>query len=380
MPNASIEATVSFGGLKYSFDDVLGTLTHYRGWDLPSSYAVIELNNPHTEVINEFMNYGKITVTYGKDGGYVGPITLEIVSVANEVEFSNVKVRLIAVEPGFVRLSEANQIKSYPNQTVSGVVAQMAAEAGLKTTGIKQTIGNYTFIQPNISNMAFLGKYLLPLATDSSKTAPYLFTIDNGVVHLRPPNLTQNSSFNFILDPSKETLVKRFTVKNAGSSSDFSYGNEFTTHGYDFVQKGSNITHTDSMDSVNRTLLNKKGYQSGFTRTRSMPYTEQWMLEAHNRNMLGRAQFCVSAEALVLGENEFTFDQVYQFITTSFENEPTEYSGRYYVKSIVSSLQRRFYVTELKLHTNAFLKGEKTKAPPGIQPSGRVSGRTGGLP
>lgn len=59
MATDEIEAVVGLGKVQYTFDDILGTLTHVRGWAYPSSYVIIELNNPHTEVLNEFMNYGK---------------------------------------------------------------------------------------------------------------------------------------------------------------------------------------------------------------------------------------------------------------------------------------------------------------------------------
>lgn len=372
MPGEGIEATVSFGKQQYTLDDILGTLTHHRGWKYPASYVVIELTNPHTEVLNEFMNYGKIRVKYGKDGNYSGPFTFEIISVTNEVEFSNMKVRVIAVEPGFIRLTEKNIIKSYPDQTVSGVLSQMAQGAGLKFSGVKKTSGSYTFVQPNVSNMLFLSTYLLPIATDSSKTAPYLFTIDNNIMHCRPPDLTQKTHYDFILDTSKENIVKRFTVKNSGMRTDMVTGNEYKTYGYDFTKKGS-LTHKDSVKTVNQSFLNKKEYTSDFTRTRTMPYSEQWMLDAHNRNEIGRGQFVLAAEAVLVGENAITFDQVYQFTNTFFEREVSEYSGKYYVHSLAHTLKRRFFVTELYLYSNAFLKAQKTVAESPRQQGARVT-------
>ncbi len=362
MPIGGIEATVNFGKREYTLNDILGTLTHHRGWQYPSSFVIVELYNPHTEVINEFMNYGKITVKYGKNSDYSGPFTFEIASVANEIELSNVKVRLIAVEPGFVRLSEKNVIKSYPDQTISGVLSDMAQKAGLSQAGIKKTSGTYTFVQPNISNMMFLSQYLIPLATDTSRSAPYLFTIDNGFMHCRPPNLNQEPLFKFILDSSKENVVKRFTVKNSGMETDMVTGTEYKTYGYNFEKKGS-ITHKDFTKSVNQSFLNKKEYTSDFTRTRMMPYAEQWMLDAHNRNEIGRGQFIVTAEALLIGENRLYFDQVYQFTNTIFEREVSEYSGKYYVHSIINTVKSRFFVSQLNLVSNSFLKAEKTSSP-----------------
>ena len=359
MPVGAIEATISLGKLQYSFNDILGTLTHYRGWKYPASYIIVELNNPQTEVLNEFMNYGKIEVKYGKDGDFSGPFKFEIASVTNEVEFSNAKVRMLAVEPGFIRLTEKNVIKSYPNQTVSGVMADMCQRNGMSFKGVKQTSGSYTFVQPNMSDMMFLSQYLIPIGTDTSKSAPFLFTIDNNTMHFRPPDLVQEPNYKFILDTSKENIVKRFTVKNSGMETDMIYGTEYMTYGYDFTQKGK-ITHKDTTKAVNQSFLSKKEYKSDFTRTRMMPYSEQWMLDAHNRNEIGRAQFVITAEAVTVGENELNFDQIYQFTNLSFEKEPSEYSGKYYVYDIVNTLKRRFFITQMNLHTNSFLKGEKT--------------------
>lgn len=295
---------------------------------------------------------------YGKDGDYSGPFDFEIISVTNEIEFSNVKVRVIALEPGFVRLTEKNIIKSYPNATVSDILSEVAQPAGLKFSGVKKTNGSYTFVQPNVSNMLFITRYLLPLATDTSKSAPYLFTIDNNIMHCRPPNLTQDSKYEFLLVSSIDTAVKRFTIKNSGMETDNFTGTSYKTYGYDFTKKGS-LIHKDETKSVNQSLLSKKEYTSDFSRTNTMPYAEQWMLDAHNRNEIGRGQFVVKAEAIILGENEFTFDQMYQFTIPFFENEIAEYSGKYYVHSIANTLKRRFFVTQLDLYTNAFLRSEK---------------------
>jgi hypothetical protein len=378
MPTPGIEAIVSFGGLEYTLGGVLGTLTHVRGWGYPTSYIVCELNNPHTEIINEFMNYGTVTVKYGKDQEFLGPIPMEIISVQNQSNFSNVKVKVIAVEPGFVRMTEKDKIKSFPNQTISGAAAQMASDAGLRTIGIKQTSGNFTYIQTNMNDLRFLTKYLVPLATDSAKSAPYLFTIDNGIMHLRPPNLTQEPKFRFIVDPSNETVVKRFDVKNKGMESDFTYGNEYLTYGYDFKEKGV-IQHTDFISSVNGSLLNQNTYDSNFLRCDVLPYEEPWMIKAYNRNNVARAQFIVGAEAILVGEVEYLFDQVYQFTQQAFGGEPTEYSGRYYVYSMITQLKTRFFVSQFNLISNAFLKSEKTPSPRQSTPSNRVRGSSGGL-
>jgi hypothetical protein len=308
------------------------------------------------------MNYGQFTVKYGKDGDWSGPFSFVVASVTNESEFSMNKVRILGVEPAFHKLTSENHIKSYPNQTVSGIIAQMAGTAGAKHAGVKQTTGSYTFVQPNISDMLFLTRYLIPIATDSSKTAPYLFTIDNNIIHCRPPDLQQKPKYDFVLDNTKELAVKRFSVKNKGMETDMTTGTQYTTYGYDFTKKGTE-THKDFTKSVNQNYLSRKTYESEYTRSRVMPYSEQWMLDAHNRNEVGRAQFIVTAEAVITGENEFMFDQIYQFSNVYLEKETVEYSGKYYVHSIANTLKTRFFVTQLNLFTNSFLKGEKSPAP-----------------
>ena len=372
-----IEANVSFGGLEWTLDGTLHTLTHVRGWHVPCSYIIATVANPHTELVNEFMNYGSVTVKYGKDGEYVGPITMEIISIENEVEFSSVKVRIIAVEPGFLRLAERTRIQSFPNQTVAQVIGTLAAESGLQTTGIKATQGAYTFVQPNLPDMSFITKYLVPIATDTGRNAPYLYTIDNNIFHLRPPNLTKEPGFEFIVDPSNETVVKRFTPVNNGVASDFTYGNQYLTYGYDFTRKGL-LRHDENLDQVNEFTLNRFTYESKFNKIQTFAYPEEWMVRAHNRNNLGRAQFVIGAEAVINGEVEFFFDQVFQFTMEAFQHQQTEYTGKYYVYGISNTLKTRLFLSELKLHSNAFLKAEQTRAPRQEQLNLRVSGQTGG--
>lgn len=357
----AIEAIVDFGKYKYTLNDILGSLTHHRGWSYPSSYVIVEIFNPHTEVVNEFMNHGLFTVKYGKDGDYSGPFTFQIASVANSIEFSAVKVRVLGVEPGFIKLAEKVMPRSYPNKTIAEVLAEMAGRAGLKHSGVKRTVGNHTFVQPNMSDMQFITKYLTPIATDSSRSAPFLFTIDNNIIHCRPPDLKQDPKFKLILDSSKENIVKRFTVKNRGLETDMLTGSEYTTYGYDFTKKGT-LVHKDNISTVNQSHLNKKTYQSDFTRNRMLPYSEQWMVDAYNRNELGRAQFVVSAEMVIVGENEYNFDQIYQATNLFLENETSEYTGKYYVYSLSNTLKRRFFVSQLNVVSNAFLKGEKPSA------------------
>ena len=372
-----IEANVSFGGLELTLDGPLNTLTHVRGWHVPCSYIIAEVSNPHTELLNEFMNFSTITIKYGKDGEYVGPITMEIVSVENEVEFSNVKVRIVAVEPGWLRLCERTNIRSFPNQTVAQSMGTLASEAGLQTIGIKQTQGNYTFLQTNVTDYQFMTNQLLPLATDSARNAPYQMTIDNNILHLRPPNLTTRPGFEFIIDPSNETVVKRFSPVNAGMLTDFTYGNQYLTYGYDFVKKGC-ISHDQSLRSSNEFNMNRFTYESNFNKIQTYPYPEEWMIRAHNRNSIARGQFVIAAEAVITGEAEFFFDQIFQFTMEAFQKQQTEYTGKYYVQGVTNILKTRLFLSELRLHSNAFLKGERTTGSRALQGNANVNAQTGG--
>jgi hypothetical protein len=365
-----IEASFSFGGLEHTLTGTLQRLTHVRGWGYPCSYVIIEVFNPQTEIINEFMNYGIVTIKYGKDGEYVGPFEMEITSVENEIEFSLIKLKVTAVEPGFLRMTETTRCRSYPNQTVADCVGTLAHEAGLQTIGIKQTSGTYTYIQSNLTDLQFMSKHLFPIATDSGFNAPYLWTIDNNIMHLRPPALEKKPLFSFILDPSNETVVKRFDVMNVGLAADFTYGNSYTTYGYTSTGGGLHQC-TNKPEQANPVRLNKQPYQSNFNRTEVLPYEEPWMTEAHNRNNISRAGFIVGAETVTVGEVELFFDEMLQFTAESFGKQPTEYSGKYYVYNIRNTLETRLFLSEMHLVTNSFLKAETTKAPGRSRPSNR---------
>ena len=363
-----VEASMSFGGREYTLSGPLHSMTHIRGWEYPCSYVICEVFNPHTELMNEFMNYGVVTIKYGREGVYIGPIDMEIISVENDIEFSMLKVRVTAVEPGFLRLTEKVKIESYPNQSVSSAIGTMAFNAGLQTTGIKETSGQYTFLQTNETDMEFMTKHLIPIATDSSKSAPYLWTIDNNIFHLRPPSLEKEPLFEFLLDPSKDTLVKRFDIVNKGMASDTTYGNEYTTYGYDSI-KGELIECCYTPTAANQINMNKFPYKSNFTRKEVLPYEEMWMIDAHNRNNIARAGFVVGAEAVTIGAVQLFFDEILQFTSENFQKQPTEYSGRYYVYSIRNTLKVNLFLSEMNLMSNAFLKAETTKAPQRNRPS-----------
>jgi hypothetical protein len=357
--NVGIEASVAFSDGRYqTLNDTLYSLTHVRGFGLTTSYCIIESVNPHIEIISEFMNHDQLSFYYGRDGFYSPTFIMEIFSVSNEIELSSVKTRIVAVEPGFVRLAETDKIRSFPNQKVSDVVGTIASDAGL-LPNIKETSGAYTYVQPNISDLMFINKYLLPIATTPSGEAPYLFTIDNGNLYFQPPTLNQKPRTTYVIDPTKDTQVKRITIENSGLSTDFAYGNEYHTYGYNFVNKGL-LEHEESLTTVNRSLLNKFSYDSDFFKTEVLPYEEQWMLDAHTKNKLAKGQFIVNANALMLGHPDQRFDTVLGYSIPKFGMEEiAEYTGEYYVFGITNTLETRYYNQHLDLRSNAFFVNYK---------------------
>jgi hypothetical protein len=151
-------------------------------------------------------------------------------------------------------------------------------------------------------------------------------------------------------------------------ASDTTYGNEYTTYGYDSI-KGELIECCYTPTAANQINMNKFPYKSNFTRKEVLPYEEMWMIDAHNRNNIARAGFVVGAEAVTIGAVQLFFDEILQFTSENFQKQPTEYSGRYYVYSIRNTLKVNLFLSEMNLMSNAFLKAETTKAPQRNRPS-----------
>ena len=352
-----LEAIVEFGnGREMTLNDLLFSVAHHRGFRLATSYCILEVGNPHSEAVNEFMNGSVFTLRYGKEGRYVKPITFEVFSVENSLSFSNIGVRVVGVEPGFRRLAEEVKIRSFQNQTISDVIASLAQEAKLKTN-IKSTQGKGTFVQPNISSLQFITKYLLPISTDSVGSVPYLFTIDNNTLFYQPPKLTGQPRSSFIIDPSIDTLTKMFDVKNQGSLSDFSYGNELQAYAYDWSRAGT-LRHREEIETISsQKKLSKTAYKSDFLRQVTLPYDQQWMVIAETKNRLAKAQFVIESETVLDGSIEYNFDELLKFsIPERGINSLKEYSMPYYVFSLCNMLKIRSFHTHVTLKSNAFLR------------------------
>lgn len=357
-PRSGVEAWVTVGDHRITFEDILRRLTHFRGFGMATSYCIVEVSHTQHEILTQVMNHGIFQIKYGRNQDYTETINMQLVSVDNSIEFSNVKSRFIGVEPGFVRLAERSRIKSYPDSTVSNVFGRLAFENDIDPRSIQQTTGQYTFVQPNVSDLFFLQKYMLPLATTPSNDTPFQFTIDEGIMYLIPPNLGQAPIHEAVLDSSINTNVKRFSVKNDGFSTDFAFGTNYLNYGYDFVSKGL-LQHEEFISSVNSNLLNQKPYESNFNRDDVTPYEKKWMVDAHNKNKMGAAAFNILGEAVVEGRPNFTFNQKWRFSIPLQQADKAEYSGDYYVHSVAHVMEPRLYVTHLNLRSNSFLRGHK---------------------
>lgn len=351
-----IEAIVELGDVQYTFEDILKEFTHVRGFGLASSYCICELAHTQHEIMNQFMNYGTFRIRYGSDDDYIDWTDMQLVHVTNTFEFSRTRVKVIGMEPGFVKLGERNRIRSYPDSSVSDVFARLAFENDITGRNVIPTQGRFTFIQPNVSDLTFLTKYMLPLATTSAGDAPYLFTIDQNTLHLHAPNLGQDPLEEYIIDFSIDNIVKRFSIMNNGIVSDFSYGSEYRNYGYDFISNGL-LQDVNFIANVNPTLLNNFAYSSNFNMTEVMPYEQKWMVDAHNNNNLGQAAFMVQAEAVMEGSIDFNFDQIYRYTIPLDTGQSAEYSGKYYVYSVAQVLKPRLFLTHLKLRSNSFSRG-----------------------
>jgi hypothetical protein len=360
----SVNAEVIFPNNKvFSFHDTLKTFSHHRGFGQTASYVVAEISHTSIDIMTEFMNFSQFTFRYGYNDFYIPDTVMEVFSVDNEtLNPTTVKTKIVGIEPGYMRLQETSKIRSFPNQTISAVMSQVARETSLKTS-VVPTIGTYTFVQPNVSDLVFLTQYLLPIATDG-KSAPFLFTLDRGKLYLKPPALTSKPLRIFILDPTKDNTVRKATFRNVGMQRDVSVGKAYTTYSYNFRQKGT-LIREETLDSLVDIKLNKKLYDSNFFRINTLPYEEEWMLKAYNRNKLGRSQFAIILDAMVTGEVGYDFDQIVQLeIPLYFQEGKSEYSGFYYIYNMSSVLAPHTFVTHLDLRSNAFLRAEKTTLSP----------------
>lgn len=345
-----------------SLGDIVYRFAHHRGFNLASSYCVIECLHPHIETWNNFTVGTRFTVQYGRDGRYTPKFPMEIFSVGNAALFSNVCVRIVGVEPGFKKLLTQTQMRSFQNQKVSDVIASIAGEAGIKTN-ILPTQGTGTFIQPKITNLDFITTYLLPISMSTGGQVPYLMTVDNNTLFYKPPTLNQRVKDGFVITPGIDTIVKHFAVKNKSTDTDLTYGTNLKTFGYDFVSKGL-LTHNESTDQLAaKNKLGRFPYESNFSRQMITPYDQPWMLQAITKNAQGKGQFIVEATAITDGQPDISPDQLYQFVIPSLAiDNLLEYSAPYYVYHISQALKLRSWQTHLTLKLNSFLKNQKPGA------------------
>lgn len=352
-----VEAYVELGDIQITFEDILRRLTHYRGFGTATSYCIVEVSHTAHEIMTQFMNHGVFTIKYGNHGKFTEKIPMQLISVDNSFEFSQTKSKFIGVEPGFVKLAQRDRIRSYPNSTVSDVFSRLANENEIDPANVHSSTGRYTFIQPNISDLYFLQKYMLPLATSSANDTPFLFTIDAGKMFLQPPTLGQAPKAQqiHVLDFSINTNLKKFAVKNDGFTTDFSFGNAYHTYGYDPIKRGV-LQHEETVASVNSTLLNTYPYDSDFIRSEVLPYEKKWMVDAHTKNKLGAASFNIVGEAVIEGDVDHFFDTIWYFSIPLQDGIQAEYTGSYYAMSVAHVLEPRFYLTYVNLRTNSFFR------------------------
>ena len=303
------------------------------------------------------MNFSSFRVRYGETTDDLSEwFTFKVLQADNSIEFSDVYVKVTGVEPGFFNLVEKVLIRSFPNDSVSGVVSSIASDAEL-SLDVRETTGKYTFLQTNISNLQFLRCMLLPISFDSSGDAPFLFTIDNNTLVWKPPTLHKTPIQDFILDATIDTNVKRFSTMNRSILGDYISGQEYTTYGYDPVKKGL-LTKSNRKDT-STDAINRIPYESGFTRSKVLPYDQQWMVNAHNKNEIARASLSIVVNAIVLGHHLYNYDEIYKFAIPVGENSLAEYSGNYYCYSIIQSLAPRQFTSHLNLRSNSFMKRHK---------------------
>ena len=355
MPQNEVTCEINIGGTSLSFNNVLRKVSHYKGFDRSSSYIVIMASSPSQGIFNSLSNFSSFRVRYGGDSKELTDwITFETWYIDNSIKFSDVTFTLIGVEPGFLRLTESVAIRSFPDQSVSDVVSTLAKDADLNTLNVRQTSGNYTFIQPNITDLQFLKCLLLPISTDSSKSAPYLFTVDQGNLYWKPPKLKGRPIQEFIVDSSIDTNVKEFMTGNMGILGDVQHGDEYVTYGYDPVKKG--LLTKSNKKSSSTEKLNSTSYESEFLRQKVFSYDQQWMVDAHNKNEIARGSFAFSVMAKVIGHHSYDFDELYKFTIPTSDKSVSPYTGNYYAYSVIHTIVSRQYVVQLNLRSNALLR------------------------
>ena len=353
-----VQCTIRFAnGREVSLNDMLTRVTHIRGFNLGTSYCILETLHTSLAAMDEFSVHSEFTLEYSRANEKSPKTQMEIYRIDNGVTLGSVGTRVIGVEPGWLKMMEKTKVRSFQKQAISSIIAQLGKEAGLQTK-IQSTSGTGTFIQTNVSDFQFIRQYLQPLATDSAGNAPYLFTIDNGILYFQLPLLNQKPAVTHSVTSTIDSVIKKWIVRSLESNMDMATGNQITTYGYDFQKKGP-LKVKPTLQTTIRTSLNKKPMTSDFTRARITPYPQQWMLNASSKNELGRSQFSIEVDAIIDSYTMFNPGTLIHFLVNEeLEGKPQEYSGRYYVYELCNSIMPNHFTAHMLLRSNALLKDQ----------------------
>lgn len=357
MAIANAVAKVKFGDLEFTLADTLKRVRHIRGFSHCTSFCIIEIEHTSTELVFDYMNYDEFDIKYGVAGQDLSDwFTMKVFKPINMIEFNKTYSRILGVEPGFVDLCSQHRIRSFSNKRVSDIVEQVANENNLGTDNIRTTRGLSTFVQPNVTDLQFINNFLLPIAIDPGDTVPYLFTIDDGDLFFKPPDLRSEVEFDYSVYTHAENNVKKFVIENLGAFSDFMTGRADKTYGYNFVDRGL-LTSSQDFDSVSGVLLNNEIYESDFYRERIVPYQDNWMVDAYNKNLIGKSSFVIGCKAELDGSIYFYPGQINNFDIPKLAGDLAEYSGKYYTYDVVQDIRSHAFTTYIKLVNNSMQEG-----------------------
>jgi len=351
---SGVQAFIEVGDNIIGFETGLKRLVHVRGFRLCTSYCIVELEHPDQEILFEKMNYSKFKIRYGHGDDYSDSYEMKVLGSVNQVSFTDVSVKLVGVEPGFIALSSSPKATCYSNRAVSEVVSQVANNAGLASS-IMGSKGTAEYIQPNLTDLQFIVNYLQPIAVGSGDEVPYFFTVDAGTIVFKSPILVGQPQHEYVVAPNIITSVKRFTIRNQGGVIDFLGGATHKGYGYDHITKGP-IFYSDTMEGVSSSTTSRFSYESDYERVKLFPYDRKWMLEAHTRSELARSKFVVDVTTIVDGDLSLVPGQINTFALPFASGELAEYSSNYYTFSVAHTFEHDLFLTHLHLVSNAMFK------------------------
>lgn len=351
----SAQVLVTIGETELTFSTGIRRLVHVRGFGLATSYCILELEHSDQEILTEWANYSRFVIQYGEGEAYSKSYAMQIIYSANQIKFSHVAAKIIGVELGFVTLSSTPKIKAHGTKSISALVADIAEEAGLESD-VAETEGRASFIQANLTDLQFIVNHLQPIALGKNNEAPYLFTIDDGVIIFRPPTIVAQSQNDYVVSANGVTLVKKFIVRNQGGFVDFISGSAYQGYGYDPVSEGL-LSYADTMGEVTSSHTSEFPYESAYVRTETFPYDREWMVKAHVMNTLAKGKFILNASAILDGNVELKPDQINKFVLPfTGDGGLAEYSGNYYTYGVTHQLENDLFVTHLRLVSNSVYK------------------------